>query len=115
MGYWPRRVRGEMLEQAMNRGDIDPGLTVAGVALVVAGQAPTMREPRQRPLHNPALRERYKASLVGRARDHRDLDPIVFLDLDLECASIVAVAPELDQLGIPRPIHRQQQRRPIPI
>jgi len=43
-----------MLEEPMGLREIEPGLTVGGLPLVIAGQAPTMREPTEGALSDPA-------------------------------------------------------------
>src|SRR3954447_10371053 len=74
-----------------------------------------MGQPRQRPLHQPALGQRDKALCVRGPRDDGEVEPILLLCLGLQCASIVTIPPEFHQLRIPGPIQRQQQRGPIAI
>ena len=66
-----------MLEHAMDRGHINPGLAVRGIPLIVELEPPSPGEPRQCSFHNPALGQNDEPVLGGRLGHHVDRDPVL--------------------------------------
>jgi len=104
-----------MLEQPMRGREIDPGFAVGGVPLVVARQAPTMSEPAEEPLHDPAMGQRGKAGLPrGLAHDLHG-DAVRGFQFRAQFLALVTIAPQQHQQRIARGRELTQQQRAIPI
>src|SRR6476661_1646611 len=104
-----------MLEQAMGFGEIHPGLTIGRLSLVVARKAPTMAQPAEGPLDDPAARLHDEALLVPSLADYRDSNAKGGFGLGTQVAPIVLIAPDQHQPRIAGGIDRQQQHGAIAI
>src|SRR4051812_46497650 len=104
-----------MLEQAMGLGEIHPGLTIGRLSLVVAREAPTMGQPTERALDDPAPRLDNKAFLLPSLADYRDSNAKGGFGRGTQVAPIVLIAPDQHQPRIAGGIDRQQQHSAIAI
>src|SRR5579885_1805840 len=108
VGLWRVGVGGEAAEQALDGGEVDPGLGVLLGVLVVLGEAPAPAMPSDRAFHRPSPRHDREAGLPLGAPHHLDADAELPLRPLGERAAVVAVAEDQFQLGRRLGPHRQQ-------
>src|SRR6476646_11500205 len=104
-----------MLEQAMGLGEIHPGLTIGRLPLVVAREAPTMAQPAEGALDDPAAGLHDEAWRLPDLADYRDSDAKGGFGLGTQVTPLVLIAPDQHQPRIAGGIDRQQQHGAIAI
>ena len=65
VGSASTRIRAQVLEHTVDRGEIDQGFADLGQLLVVFAEAPVATEPAQGSLHDPATRQDEEVALRG--------------------------------------------------